>query len=79
MNLLEYFQPQIREYPPRELPGGPVVRLHALTAEGPGSIAGQGIKIPQVVRCSQKKKKKKKENIHLKVAVTIFISSHDNI
>ena len=32
--------------------------LCALTAEGPGSIPGQGTKIPQASRCSKKKKKK---------------------
>ena len=33
--------------------------LHALTAKGPGSIPGWGMKIPQATRHSQKKKKKK--------------------
>ena len=32
--------------------------LHAFTAEGPGSIPGQGTKIPQAVSRGQKKKKK---------------------
>ena len=41
-----------------ELPGGPVVRgLHALTAEGPGSIPDWGTEIPQATRHSRKKKK----------------------
>ena len=40
----------------REFPGGPVVRLCASTAGGMGSIPGQGNKIPQAARCSQKKK-----------------------
>ena len=31
-----------------EFPGCPVVRLHVLTAEGPGSISGQETKILQV-------------------------------
>ena len=31
--------------------------LHALTAEGPGSIPGQGTKIPQATGCGEKKKK----------------------
>ena len=31
--------------------------LHALTAEGPGSIPGRGTKIPQAMRFSHKKKK----------------------
>ena len=31
--------------------------LHAFTAEGPGSIPGQGTKIPQAVSRGQKKKK----------------------
>ena len=30
--------------------------LHALTAEGPGSIPGWGTKIPQAVQCDQKNK-----------------------
>ena len=33
--------------------------LRALTAEGLGSIPGQGTKIPQVTWCGQKRKKKK--------------------
>ena len=32
--------------------------LHALPAEGPGSIPGQGTKIPQAVWWGQEKKKK---------------------
>ena len=32
--------------------------FHALTAEGPGSIPGQGTKIPQAAWCGKKKKKK---------------------
>lgn len=31
-----------------EFPGGPVVGLHGLTAEGPGSVHGGGTKIPQI-------------------------------
>ena len=31
--------------------------LHALTAEGPGSIPGRGTKIPQATWYGQKKKK----------------------
>ena len=31
--------------------------LHAFTAEGPGSISGQGTKIPQAVQQGKKKKK----------------------
>ena len=31
--------------------------LHALTAEGLGSISGQGTKIPQATRYGQKEKK----------------------
>ena len=34
--------------------------LHTLIAEGPGSIPGQGTKIPQSNSSSKKKKKKKK-------------------
>ena len=36
--------------------------LCAFTAEGWGSIPGQGTKIPQAKRYGQKKKKKKKKN-----------------
>ena len=41
-----------------EFPGGPVVRTWC-TAVGPGSIPGQGTKIVQATRHTQKKKKKK--------------------
>ena len=34
------------------------LRLHTSTAGGPGSIPGQGTKIPQAALCGQKKKKK---------------------
>ena len=40
--------------------------LWAPTAEGMGSISGQGMKIPQVAWCGQKKKKKKNLEILLK-------------
>ena len=40
---------------PREFPGGPVVRTLR-----PGSIPGQGNKIPHAAWCGQKKKKEKK-------------------
>ena len=33
--------------------------FHALSAKGPGSIPGRGSKIPQAMRCGQKKEKKK--------------------
>ena len=36
--------------------------LYVFTAEGLGSITGQGTKISQAACCSQKKKKKKREN-----------------
>ena len=35
--------------------------LHDLTAEGPGSIPGQGTKIPQAACLGQKKKEKKRK------------------
>ena len=35
--------------------------LRAFTAEGPGSIPGQGTKIPQTARLLGQKKKKKKK------------------
>ena len=45
----------------REFPGGSVkLRLQALTARDPDSIPGQGIKISQATKCSQKKKEQKK-------------------
>ena len=40
----------------RELPGGPVVRTKRFHYCGLGSVAGWGIKIPQVVWHSQKEK-----------------------
>ena len=44
----------------REFPGGSVkLRLQALTARDPDSIPGQGIKISQATKCSQKKKRAK--------------------
>ena len=41
-----------------EFPGIQWLGLCALTARDPGSIPGEGIKIPQALQCSQKKKKK---------------------
>ena len=37
--------------------------LHAFTAEGPGSIPGQGTEIPQATWGSKKKKKKKNSGL----------------
>ena len=37
----------------REFPGSPVVRTRSLTDKSPGSIPGQGNKIPQVTQCGQ--------------------------
>ena len=45
----------------REFPGGPVVRTRSFHCWGPGSIPGQGTKIPQAAQCGQEKKKKKKD------------------
>ena len=42
-----------------EFPGGPVVRTLCFHCWGPGSIPGQGTKIPQNVQRNQKRKKKK--------------------
>ena len=42
----------------KEFSGSPVVRLHASMAGGTGVIPGRGTRIPQVVRCRQKKKKR---------------------
>ena len=41
----------------KEFSGSPVVRLHASMAGGTSVIPGGGTRIPQVVRCRQKKKK----------------------
>ena len=37
--------------------------LHALTAEGPGSIPGRGTKIPQAVQHGKKPPKKQNKNL----------------
>ena len=42
---------------PQAITGGPVVRTLTFTAVAPGSTPGQGTKITQAVRHSQKKKK----------------------
>ena len=39
---------------PREFPSSPIVGLCTLTAEGMGSVPGQGAKIPQARPCGQK-------------------------
>ena len=39
----------------REFLGGPVVRTRHFHCQGPGSIPGQGTKIPQAMRHGQKK------------------------
>ena len=45
----------------REFPGSLVVMTpHLITDEGPGSIPGQGTKIPQAMRGTAKKSKKLK-------------------
>ena len=44
----------------REFPGGPVLRTPHFHCQGPGSIPGQGTKIPQAAQHDQKRKKKKK-------------------
>ena len=43
-----------------EFPGGPVVRTPCFHYRGTGLTPGWGTKIPQAVRCGQKKKKEKK-------------------
>ena len=54
-----YYDP--RMHFKKSLPGNSLavqwLGLCAFIAEGPGSIPGQGTKIPQAVQCSQKKKK----------------------
>ena len=42
-----------------EFPGSQWLRLYALSARDPGSISGEGIKIPQALQPYSKKKKKK--------------------
>ena len=37
----------------RKFPSSQWLRLCTFTAEGPGSIPGQGTKIPQAMRCGQ--------------------------
>ena len=46
MNLLEYFQPQIRKYPPRQFSGVHWLGLYPFTADGPGLSPGWETKIP---------------------------------
>ena len=46
------------------------LRLCFLTAEGEGSVLGQGTKIPQTVSCGQKKK------VGLNLLVRIFFYTH---
>ena len=42
----------------QEFPGSPVVRTQCFCCWSPGSVPGQGTKIPHAVRYDQKKKKK---------------------
>ena len=51
------------KYPHEDFPGGPVVR--ASTAEGVGSIPGQGTKILHATRDGQKKKTLPKQNTEI--------------
>ena len=44
------------KYRPRELPGGPVVRMEHFDCWGPGSIPGWGAKNPHAVRWGQNKR-----------------------
>ena len=41
-----------------EFPGGLVVQTQAFTAVDPGSVPGQGIKIPYAMQWGKKKRKK---------------------
>jgi len=41
-----------------EFPGGPVARTPCSQCQGPGSILGQGTKIPQAFQCSWRENKK---------------------
>ena len=41
-----------------EFPGGPVARTPCSQCQGPGSILGQGTKIPQAFQCIWRGKKK---------------------
>ena len=42
----------------RRFPGGSVVRIRTFIVGALGSISGQGVKILQAARCSQKQKRK---------------------
>ena len=55
-----------------EFPGIQRLGLCALTARDPGSIPGEGIKIPQALQCSQKKKKNVFSGVRLAEAVTLL-------
>ena len=48
------------------------LRLHAVTAEGLGSITVQGTKIPQAMQCSQKKIKNKKRTKQ-KISLALWV------
>ena len=49
----------------RELPGDPVVETWHFHCHGPGSVPGQGARIPQATQCGQKKKKNRSIPEHL--------------
>ena len=63
----------------RDSPGGPVVPgFRASTAGGPGSIPGQGTKIPHAAQRDQKKRRKKKKTMLFKLLHNrpIFSEAH---
>lgn len=55
-----------------EFPGSQWLGLYALTARDPGSIPGEGIKIPQALQCIQKKKKSVFSEVRLPEVVTLL-------
>ena len=54
------------------------LRLHAFTAEGFGSISGQGTKILQATQRSQKKKKHLDTSVEIVVNKMSHLDSGDN-
>ena len=65
-----------------EFPGGSVVRTPHFTAEGPGSIPGQGSKILKAVQHSQIFWKKKKKAKYIKQLFSDFeqwVAQNNNI
>ena len=64
----------IKTSPYRQFPGGLVVRTWGFQCWGPGSITGQGTKIPPATRCGQIKKKK--ITLHTLDIYNSYLSKH---